>query len=213
MIRLAAVGTASTGKSAVLNALFGTDLIVDARAKSTSSATSVLVRFGTRTLELLDTPPLDDAAPPLSADIYLLVCDKDLVDAEYREVVRIERTGRPAAVAINKADLYSPAQRRQLLQQVRRRLNGIIPAARIVSCAADPVRSITREDISGHTCQWHERIPPDVEQLRNVVHELLLEAEASLRIRTRRLGVRGRDAASQASSRIANWIHERYGKE
>ena len=102
VIRIAVVGSASTGKSAVANAVFGTAFPVDARSGSTREVRRALVRD----LEVIDAPP--DTAP--EADAYLMVCDKDLTATEFRYLRDLRRRKRPIAIVLNKADTYDAAQ-------------------------------------------------------------------------------------------------------
>ena len=83
MIRVAATGSASTGKSAVLNALFRTRFAVDARSRSTTGRVRQIVRIGEVEIEVIDNPPLPNRSRDTDADVYLLICDKDLTELEY----------------------------------------------------------------------------------------------------------------------------------
>jgi predicted GTPase len=198
MIRLAAIGTASTGKSAVLNALFGSKFPVDARAETNGADRTAAIEYEGTEILLIDTAPLETVSTRAGADAYLLVCDKDLTDLEYQQMVRVSAS-RPAGVAVNKSDTYSRAQMRQLLQQIRRRLDHIVPRDRIVACAADPVRITYRKTPDGHSVEEVSAAQHDVHDLRSVVRDLISDAELSLRVRTRAIAKQGREAA-------ANWL-------
>ena len=100
MISIAVVGSASTGKSSVANAVFGTAFPVDARSGSTRE----VLRRVVGDLEVIDAPP--DTAP--EADAYLLVCDKVLTATEFRHLRDLRRRKRPVAIILNKADTYEP---------------------------------------------------------------------------------------------------------
>ena len=197
MIRFAAIGTASTGKSAVLNAVFGTRFAVDVRAGA-SAEQSAAIEFEGEQLEVIDTRPVESVFTRMQADAYLLVCDKDLIDLEYQQIVRIAR---PLGVAVNKSDTYSRPQMRQLLQQIRRRAAGIVPAERIVACAADPVRISYRQAPDERLLEQTVAAPPEVEALLPVIRELIAEAEGSIRVRTRKVALQTREAA-------VNWLRQ-----
>lgn len=170
MIRLVVVGTSSTGKSALAGAL---------RAA-----------LGGADLQILDTPPLDRLSRRMDADAYLLVCDKDLIDIEYQQVLAIVRGRRPVGVALNKADTYSAPQRRQLLQHIRRRFAGTLPPERVAACAADPVRIVLHQASDGNLTERSEPASPDVAAIVEVVHGLASDARSSLRVRARSLAQR-----------------------
>jgi GTPase SAR1 family protein len=206
MIRFAAVGTASTGKSALLNVLFGTRFPVDVRSRSTAAATTALITMNNVDLEIVDTPPLESTSARVNADAYLLVCDKDLIDVEYEEAVRISRARRPIGIALNKADTYRAAQVRLLLNTIRRRVRGVVSPERIAACAADPVRITFTENRYGEVVEHHSGLRPDVESLNAVVDSLIADAEVSLRVRAREMTVKGIELAGEASSRVAEWL-------
>lgn len=198
MICLAAIGTASTGKSAVLNALFGTGFHVDPRARSTEALAREAVPFDGTGIEVIDTAPLSGTTPErgIDADVYLLVCDKDLTSIEYRNVIRLIRERRPLAIVVNKADTYGDSQMRNLVQHVRERLQGILPPHRVISCAADPIRIVYQQRQDGSAVEQFTRITPDVSSLRTVVREMIGEAEDTLRVRVREFASRAADKVS-----------------
>lgn len=199
MIRLAAIGTASTGKSALLNVVFGTRFAVDTRSGTTGTEQIETVEMGERVIEVIDSPPLEEVFSKQTADAYVMVCDKDLIDVEYQQLTRITR---PAALALNKADTYTRSQLRLLLQQIRRRLAGVIPPERVVACSADPVKITLLQTADGRMLERTMPAVPDTAALLPVVNDLLTEAEASLRVRTRTLA---RDTLDTA----LEWIRQR----
>lgn len=199
MIRLAAIGTASTGKSALLNAVFGTRFAVDTRSGTTGTGQIETGEMGERVIEVIDSPPLEHVFTKQTADAYLMVCDKDLIDVEYQQLTRITR---PAALALNKADTYTRSQLRLLLQQIRRRLAGVIPPERVVACSVDPVKITLLQTADGRMLERTMPASPDTAALSPVINDLLTEAEASLRVRTRTLA---RDTLDTA----LEWIRQR----
>ena len=202
MIRIASTGTASTGKSAVLNALFGTNFRVDARARSTASAVKAILRYGDSEIEVIDLPPLSSRSEGLNADVYLLICDKDLTEPEYQEAVRICRAGRALGVVLNKVDTYSARHLAELLEHIRARLQGHVDASRVVSCAAEPVRIVHEQRPDGSTVEQFVPGAPDVRELELLVNALINEAENTLRVRAREL-------ATRTSNRLSTFLRER----
>lgn len=136
-----------------------------------------------RALAIPDARIVEDEAR--AADAYLLVCDKDLTDADFEQLTRIARSNRPVGVALNKADTYSRPQRRVLWQHIRRRLDRIVPPERIVWCAADPVRIVLHQRRDGSVVERVEALPPDVSAVVALANELVAEAASSLRVRAR----------------------------
>ena len=193
MIRIALVGSASTGKSSVANALFGTAFPVDARSGSTRRILRTLLDD----LEIIDAPP--DSVP--EADAYLLVCDKDLTATEFRHLRNLRRRKRPVAVVLNKADTYDPGQLQHLLLHIRNRVRDLVPQENVVTCAADPVRIVHREHSDGRISEHTVPATPDVESVTSVVHSVTAEAGATMRVRSRELG---RRLATSLRERLRN---------
>lgn len=202
MIRVAAVGTASTGKSALLNAVFGTAFPVDARADSTVITTSATVDLGIHQLEILDIPPHQSA----DADVYLLVCDKDLTRAEHGEAQRIVSAGRAIGVILNKSDTYDPSQLARLLEIVRQRLQPFIPPDRVVACEADPVRVVYRDGEEEHLSA-----PADVSAVIPLIEELVAEAAASVRVQARELTLRAAKSTKAAADKLSGFFKQHLG--
>lgn len=164
MKSVAAIGLQSTGKSSLLNAMFGTDFQVHPAGGAAG--------YSERTvgpLRVIDTAPLD-RAPIGRATLYLLVIDKDLTDVEFQAA---RRRAKHLAVVLNKADTFSPPQLRTLLRAVRGRLAGIVPPERVVASAADPVRIATIHRAGAGAAEQVVRLPPDVTDVVRLA-ELLL---------------------------------------
>ena len=182
MIRIAVVGSASTGKSAVANAVFGTAFPVDARSGSTREVRRALVRD----LEVIDAPP--DTAP--EADAYLMVCDKDLTATEFRYLRDLRRRKRPVAIVLNKADTYDAAQLSDLLRHIRARVRHFVAPEKVIACAADPVRIVHRERSDGRISEHGVPTQADVASVTSLVPNLTAEAGANVRVRSRELARR-----------------------
>ena len=180
MIRIAAVGSASTGKSAVLNAVFGTAFPVDARSGTTHSAARSVVGE----VEVIDAPP-DQLVP---ADAYLLVCDKDLTESEMAHLQRMR--GRPVAIVLNKSDTYDAAQLDGLLNHIRTRVRGLVQPDRVLACAADPVRIVHRERTDGSVSEHVVPAQADIAAILEAVQDLITAAGSSVRVRSRELAGR-----------------------
>lgn len=163
------------GKSALVNAVFGTAHPVDAR----SGATREPLRSVAGDLEVVDAPP--DTLP--DADAYLLVCDKDLTATEFRYLREIRHRRRPIAIVVNKADTYAAPDLEALIPHIRSRTR-----SHVVSCAADPVRIVHRERSDGTLTEHEVPAQPDVSSVIPVVRALAAEAGATVRVRSRELG-------------------------
>ena len=137
-------------------------------------------------LEILDAPP--DHVP--EADAYLLVCDKDLTATEFRHLRNLRRRKRPVGIVLNKADTYDVEQLNALLLHIRTRVRDLVSHENVVACAADPVRIVHRERSDGRMSEHTVPTTPDVESIISVVRNLIAEAAATVRVRSRELGRR-----------------------
>ena len=108
----------STGKSALLNAVFSTTaFIVDPRAGSTKAVQKVTTQLGVHKVVVIDTPGIGDIAgierteaarqAAQSAELVLIVCDKDLTESEYRLIKIVASFGKPLLAILNKADILN----------------------------------------------------------------------------------------------------------
>jgi tRNA U34 5-carboxymethylaminomethyl modifying GTPase MnmE/TrmE len=209
VIRIAAVGIASTGKSSVLNAVFGTSFPVDVRARTTTRVLEAVEDFEGTTLHITDTPPLGEAMSQthVDADVFLLVCDKDLTAVEHAEVARIARLERPVAIVLNKSDMFSGTQRDQLLNLLERRTSQWVPVRRVVSCAASPIRIVHSPDANGILTEHTIHPEPDISELLMVIRRMIAEAGQSPRVLAREFSAaalrRGAEAARRAGKELS----------
>jgi uncharacterized protein (DUF697 family) len=144
------------------------------------------------------------------ADLILFVTDSDLNDTEYTALQTLAHVHKPLIVVLNKIDLYSPDQRQRLLDVLRsERLADLVPPDDVVVAAADPREvEYVVESASGRTSSQWRQPPPDVEQLKARIIELLeregtalialnaamYAADKSDRIATLRVQIRERQA-------------------
>lgn len=185
-IHIAAFGRVGVGKSSLLNALLG-------QASFSTSAlhgeTRSENRANWRELEsghviLIDTPGIDELdgqqreklAREVSdrADIVLMVCDADLTQLELEALTSLAKRGRTLMLVLNKADRYTLNEQQQLLQRLRERTQGLIPAGNIVACSSDPrPETVVLQAADGsETEQLRPRIA-QVEALRSLLWQLL----------------------------------------
>jgi hypothetical protein len=136
---------------------------------------------------LIDTPGLDEAggedrealATEVAgrSDLVIFVLDSDITDSERDALKAVLAQGRPVLMVLNKADLYTPAERDALLQSIRRKTEGIIEADHIVAAAAEPRgQTVVEIDADGAETTSTRAQQPDVAELRLKLWEIL-EAE------------------------------------
>jgi GTPase SAR1 family protein len=74
------------------------------------------------------------------ADVTLMVCEGDLTDFEYRALRELCAAQRTVLLVLNKSDRYTSAELELLLQRLRERCEGLLPAAPCSRPAPIPAR-------------------------------------------------------------------------
>ncbi|MDF5719395.1 MAG: GTP-binding protein [Rhizonema sp. PD37] len=118
IIRIAAFGLVSRGKSAVLNALLGQKVLQTGPLNGvTQYPRSIYWNPGGKVqVELIDTPGLDEIAGESraqmardvarQADLILFVVSGDITRIEYRALHKLRQAQKPLILVFNKIDLY-----------------------------------------------------------------------------------------------------------
>ena len=188
-IHLAAFGRVSTGKSSLLNALIGEDrfTVSPLHGETKHSSMQAWREEEAGGVYLIDTPGLDEAggeerealAKEVAgrADLVLFVVDGDITETELDSLRTLLTRGRPVIVVLNKGDLFTHDEQQQLLAALRRRTSGLIDPAHIIAAAARPrPQSVVEVDAHGTEVTAQRVRPPDVEELRVLLWDIL-EAE------------------------------------
>lgn len=193
-VEIVIFGEISTGKSALINALVGSQVsAVDVRGGWTkevwhvewSGAGYMIPGFAQSQVVLIDTPGINevgggprgemarDAAQ--RADLILFVTDSDLNETEYSALVELATFHKPILLILNKIDLYSPAQRDRLLEVLRNdRLAGILPSEQIITATADPREKeyIIQSAEGKERTEWRKPLP-NVAEVKALILKLL----------------------------------------
>lgn len=209
LLRVAAFGAVSRGKSAVLNALLGQNLFPTGPLNGVTQWTrSALWQEANLPIpvELIDTPGIDEvdggdraamaAAVAAQADVILFVVAGDVTRSEYVALRRLWDTHKPLLLVFNKTDLYPERDRRAILHQLQTLARYRQPddshdfgndwelplSEREIACvAADPLPRRVRETRpDGTHGERLETPPPDVSQLRDRLRSLLSQGSETL---------------------------------
>lgn len=131
LIRIAAFGLVSRGKSAVLNALMGQKILATGPIHGvTQWPRSVQWDVGGNlAVELIDTPGLDEVEGQArsqmarnvanAADLILFVVSDDITRTEYEALCELRRTQKPVILVFNKIDLYPECDRQAIYRQLK----------------------------------------------------------------------------------------------
>ena len=149
-VHIAAFGRVGVGKSSLLNTLLQR---VAFSASPLHGETRQEARAEWQTLQegqliLIDTPGIDELdgiererlARSISkrVDVILMLCEGDLTETEFKALQELCIAGRTVLLVLNKSDRYSSGELNLLLQRLRERCAGLLPAGSVIAAAADP---------------------------------------------------------------------------
>jgi small GTP-binding protein len=177
-VEIAAFGEVGSGKSALLNALAG-EKIFAVSAEHGSTAKIAKAGFKNTKLILVDTPGINEAAGELRGklaeetvrytDLVLFVADGDLNRVEIDALNQLCDLNKPVLLVINKADLFGPAQIKEISESILRKIGHRIGASDIVFAAAAPreaEREIHKADGSVEIVQYQPQSKIDMLEAR-----------------------------------------------
>ncbi|HIK10433.1 MAG TPA: DUF697 domain-containing protein [Oscillatoriaceae cyanobacterium M33_DOE_052] len=199
IIRIAAFGLVSRGKSAVVNALLGQKILptgpihgVTQWPRSVQWVPQLASgeKLNHLVVELIDTPGLDEVEGQArslmarevaaQADLILFVVAGDITRTEYEALFELRQAQKPIILAFNKIDLY-PEQDRQAIYRQLQNLGGmgvqrLLSAQDIVMVAAEPAPVQVRvEWPDGRVSYEWETPPPQIEELHVKILEIVTQ--------------------------------------
>ncbi|AFZ16199.1 GTP-binding protein [Allocoleopsis franciscana] len=204
VIRIAAFGLVSRGKSAVVNALLGQKILQTGPLHGvTQWPRSVRWTPGTEgkvQVELIDTPGLDEIQGESraqmarevasQADLILFVVAGDITRTEYQALCELRQAQKPIILVFNKIDLYPDQDREAIYRQLQqlgtgspkdRRLQKTLTEDEIVMVAAEPAPLEVRvEWPDGRVTYEWETPQPQIDQLKQKIFKILNREGRSL---------------------------------
>jgi len=204
LIRIAAFGLVSRGKSAVVNALLGQKVLQTGPLHGVTQWPKS-VRWTPNTdgkvqIELIDTPGLDEIQGETraqiarevatQADLILFVVAGDVTRTEYQALCELRQAHKPLILVFNKIDLYPEKDRDTIYHQLQqlgtgspkdRRLQKMLSPDEIVMVAAEPAPLEVRvEWPDGEVTYEWETPPPQIDELKQKIFKLLNREGRSL---------------------------------
>ncbi|MFM7407418.1 MAG: GTP-binding protein [Cuspidothrix sp.] len=198
VIRIAAFGLVSRGKSAVLNSLLGEKILQTGPLNGvTQWPRSVRWKPGDKVLvELIDTPGLDeiegDSRAQMArdvarqADLILFVVSGDITRTEYQGLLELRQAQKPLILVFNKIDLYPDTDRNAIYQNLQQLGAGNLQSKpllpdEIVMISAEPAPIEVRVEYPDGTIKYEwETPPPQVEELKHTILNILNREGRSL---------------------------------
>ncbi|TVQ16136.1 MAG: DUF697 domain-containing protein [Leptolyngbya sp. DLM2.Bin15] len=150
-LRLAIVGDASVGKTAIAHQLTQQWLPQVSWSADVTAVTISEVSSQAIALE-------DSESALQDADLVLLVTPGDLTESNYQALVGYATAGQRVLVAFNKQDQYPLDERSLLLHQVRQRVAAYVQSVDVVAIAAEPAAMKVRKHLEDGTVQesWQQ---------------------------------------------------------
>ncbi len=204
VIRIAAFGLVSRGKSAVVNALLGQKILqtgpLNGVTQWPKSVRWTPSTEGKVQVELIDTPGLDEIQGEAraqmafdvasQADLILFIVAGDITRTEYQALCELRQSQKPLILVFNKIDLYPDQDARAIYQQLQqlgtgspkdRRLQKLLSEDEIVMVAAEPAPIEVRvEWPDGEVTYEWETPPPQVDELKQKILRMLNREGRSL---------------------------------
>jgi uncharacterized protein len=197
VVRIAVFGLVSRGKSAVLNALVGKNLLPTGPLNGVTQAPQAL-RWAIAAphnlqIELIDTPGLDEIdgqargamaqAIARQADLILFVVSGDITRTEFQALCTLRQCQKPLLLVFNKIDLYPDQSRQAVYQNLQQlavatgegeALPQLLSANEIVLVAADPLPLQVRVEYPDGrvTYEWETPLP-QIEPLQQKILDIL----------------------------------------
>ncbi|WP_084639804.1 GTP-binding protein [Geitlerinema sp. PCC 9228] len=210
IIRIAAFGAVSRGKSTVVNALVGQKLLSTSPIHGATTIPTSIRWFpqeeGKIQVELIDTPGLDEVggtersqkakALATQADLILFIVSGDITRAEYQAMVELAAAKKPMLLVFNKTDLHPEKDAAKIYEQLQsfQKNDGsadgdrcdsdshfFISLENIVMVAAEPMPVTVREQTeTGEAKENWETPPPQIEDLKQKILQILNQEGRSL---------------------------------
>ena len=198
LIRIAAFGLVSRGKSTVLNALLGQKILQTGPLHGVTQYPRS-IRWnpsGKVQVELIDTPGLDEIEGEAraeiarqvvcKADLILFIVSGDIVRTEYQALCELRQAQKPLILVFNKIDLYPDIDKEAIYKNLRS-LGAANPQAKplqpdeIVMVAAEPTPIEVRvEWPDGNvTYEWETQVP-QIDELKQTILKILNREGRSL---------------------------------
>lgn len=188
-IRLAITGGKAAGKTTLIQ-LLQQQLLQQKTSGKTLGTLSIASGANLPDASTLDlNQPIDrpaDAHPDVdTADLVLFVTTGDLRDSEFRAIEPLIKRNQRVVLLFNKQDQYLPDERPLILQQLRERMQGLLPAQDVLAIAAQPAPVIVRQQQADGSVQERlEQPEPDIAALQTRLKEILTEESSQLVLAT-----------------------------
>ena len=191
LLRISTFGLVSCGKSSVINALVGKEILKTGPLNGVTQFPQSISWQPTPNsveVELIDTPGLDEIAGQArekmaqeiarKSDLILFVIAGDITRTEYLVLCELRRSQKPLIIIFNKVDLYPDKDRQSIYNQLQLLNAGnsevdfgsIISTDEIVMVAAKPQPIVVRSETDdGTITEFLEEPKPQIDELQQTI--------------------------------------------
>jgi len=200
LIKIAAFGLVSRGKSAVLDSLLGEKILETGPLNGvTQWPRSLRWQPGTKVcVELIDTPGLDEINGEVrgemartvaqQADLILFVVSGDITRTEYQALLELRQAQKPLILVFNKIDLYPDTDKSTIYHNLQvlgaatgdQESDPLLPDE-IVMVSAEPAPMEVRVEYADGRISYEWETPkPQVQELKQTILNILNREGRSL---------------------------------
>lgn len=175
-LELSFFGTISSGKSSVINALAGREVVNTDPCGGTTVQRNNIPWPGQDNIVLVDTPGLGEVdgkdrekiavEAARDSDLVVFVIDGPLKDFEFKMLEILTRLDKKVIVCLNKEDWFTADNKALLLGQIGEQLKGLLSAQDLVTVRARTVqRTRMRVQLDGTEKEEIAELPADIAEL------------------------------------------------
>lgn len=186
-IRLAVTGGKATGKTTLIQLLQRQKLPTTILTTPDPADAALMPVADSVVNSQTDRSPNREveATDLVLADLVLFVTTGDLRDSEFRAIEPLLKRKQRVLLLFNKQDQYLPDERPLILQQLRERMQGLLPPEEVLAIAAQPAAVIVRQQQADGSVQERlEQPEPDIAVLQAQLKTILTQEGSHLILAT-----------------------------
>lgn len=192
-IHISVLGRVSVGKSSLLNALIGEEQFSTSplHGETKHNKFASWQEYEEGGVYFIDTPGINEIngkqrekmAHDVASrsDIILFVVDSDMTETEYQALQQLVAESRPIVLVLNKADRYTKAEKKELLDNLTQKTAGLVAAENIVLATS---RASTKQyiivDETGNETETIKEFPADVVELKTCLWSIVKDEGKTL---------------------------------